>query len=192
MTTSTRTLRAASGRVSVRRPQPASELVDFAKRQIVHAKLREACECRSETREMVVAPVFVQPIGDDLQPVAVCLEAVTRDLTSQGAGLIYFSPITHDKLALQLYLGEDVVNIISRVAWRSPMGPFYATGVSFLERVDEFPGQVASPSGRAAGACRTKGASGATFSQRSLANANSLQMEAGKSSGALRMDRRTD
>lgn len=192
MTTHLGTLRAPTERSELRRPEPASELVDFAKRQIVHAKLRDACECRKETREMVVVPVFVQPIGDDLEPVAACLEAVTRDLTSQGAGLVYFSPITFSKLALQIHLGDEVVNLISRVAWRAPLGPFYGTGVSFLERVAEFPGQCEPTSSRLHEVRRVPVASSASFSQRAQqSTTDSVQLEAGRATGSLRMDRHT-
>ena len=123
----------------IRRAEPTPELVAFAKRQVVHAKIRRGIERRAEPREMIVIPVLVQEVNDDLAPIGEPIDVVTRDLTSRGAGLVHYAPISENKLVLQMCLDNELVNVVSRVAWRKPLGPFFGTGVEFIDRLEEFP-----------------------------------------------------
>ena len=193
MTTFMRTLRASADVTDRQRPRPASELVEFAKRRIVHARLREACECRVETREMVVIPVLVQPLDHALQPWGATLEAVTRDLTAEGAGLLYFSPMQCDHLALQMHLDDEVVDIIARVAWRSPLGPFYGTGVHFVERVAGLPRRCRESSGRSIEMRRGSVAPTVTEVRRAIRTIKETKQPGAKmAASTIRMDCRID
>ena len=119
--------------------RPPKELVDFAKRQVFNAKFRGRIERRSESRYEMVVPVLVQPVDDDFRAIDSPFRIVTRDISPRGAGLIHFAPIPHNKLALQMCIANTTVNLVARVVWCKPLGPFHGTGVEFIAKLDAFP-----------------------------------------------------
>jgi len=118
---------------------PTRELVDFVERQVFNEKLHVADDRRSEVRDLMVVMVLAQPVDADYQPIDAPFHLVTRNLSPKGAGLIHFEPILHDRLALQMCIANTIVNLVARIVWCKPLGPFYACGVEFIARLDAFP-----------------------------------------------------
>ena len=118
---------------------PPRELVDFAKRQAFNAKVHQGSERRANERYTMVLPVVVQPVDEQFNSVGDIFDVVTRDLSPKGVGLIHLDPIFHEFLALHMILANTEVNVVARVVWRSPLGPFCGTGAEFISRLKCFP-----------------------------------------------------
>lgn len=123
---------------------PPSELVEFARRQVFNALYDKRLERRSVGRTAMVVPGFAQPVDGDSRPIGAPFDIVTRELSSKGADLVHFDPITHDKLALFMRFEHEEVNLLVQVKWRRPLGPFNDCGVEFITRLKDFPFQSES------------------------------------------------
>jgi len=119
--------------------QPSSLLVAFAKRQVRNAKLYAGPERRSEPRDLVVMPVVVQPVDEQLCPLGEPLAMVTRDLSPKGVGLIHEQRLPHDRIAIRLLVQADEVILVGAVRWRKPLGPFYLCGCEIVDKLPCFP-----------------------------------------------------
>lgn len=53
--------------------------------------------------------------------------------------LIHLVPIPAERLALHMVLVNTEVNLVARVVWRGPLGPFYGTGAEFISKLQHFP-----------------------------------------------------
>jgi hypothetical protein len=119
--------------------KPPKELFDFAKRQVFNTKSRQGGERRVCERDAIAVPVVVQPVDKRLMPVGGAFHVVTRDLSPKGVGLVHLVPIPGESLALHMVLANTEVNLLVRVVWRGPLGPFYGTGAEFTSKLQHFP-----------------------------------------------------
>ena len=117
----------------------SNELIDFARRQLVNATLFSGDDRRAEHRHLMLVPVWVVPVDEDNQPIGEPVQLITRDVSASSIGLFHEDEITHDRLALHMRLASTDVNLVIRVIWVQPAGPFYGLAGTYLERLDRFP-----------------------------------------------------
>jgi hypothetical protein len=117
----------------------SKELVDFARRQLVNATLYKGDERRREDRHPMMVPVLAVAVDENNQPLGDPFEAITRDVAATSIGLFHAEPIKHDRLAIHMTLANTDVDLVIRLMWRRPMGPFYGSAGVYLEKLDRFP-----------------------------------------------------
>ena len=116
------------------------ELVDFARRQIVNATMFKGDERRNEGRHYMLLPVRVVPVDPFNQPTGAAYDLVTRDISASAISMLHTEQIVDQRLAIQLRIGGEIVNVVIDVVWSEPLGPFYGAGGEFREKLDRFPG----------------------------------------------------
>lgn len=118
--------------------------LEFARRQLVNATLHGGNEKRLEARHPMMLPALVVPIDERNFPVDETIEVVTRDVASTSIGLFHQEPLDprHKRLALQMFMVGNEVNLVLQVVWRGPMGPFFGSAGWYLDRLDSFPGRT--------------------------------------------------
>ena len=118
---------------------PSKELVSFAERQVRNAVRYSGFERRSEKRNFMVIPVLAVPVDEQFNPIGDCVAVVTRDITSEGIGLVHPQCALGDRLALQMPLAGEEVNVVVKIEWCKPLGPYELSGGRFVARLDSFP-----------------------------------------------------
>ncbi len=117
----------------------SSELVAFARRQLVNATLYKGDQRRREQRHPMMLPVLAVPVDDDNQPIGDPFEVITRDVAATSIGLIHAEQMRHDRIAIHMTLANTDVDLVVELKWKGPLGPFYGSGGDYLERLDRFP-----------------------------------------------------
>lgn len=116
------------------------ELVAFARRQIVNATLYKGDERRNEGRHHMLLPIRAVPIDHNNHALGETFDLITRDISASAVSLIHTESILNDRLAIQLRIAGECVNVVIEVIWSEPLGPFYGAGGEFCEKLDQFPG----------------------------------------------------
>ncbi len=116
------------------------ELVDFARRQIVNATMYKGDERRKEGRHYILLPVRAVPVDTDNFPSGDSFDLITRDISASAISLFHMDEIDYPRLALQLRVADETVNVVVDVIWSEPLGPFYGAGGEFREKLSYFPG----------------------------------------------------
>ena len=70
------------------------------------------------------------------------MEVISRDVSSKSIGLFHTDEIEHERIAIHMNLADTEVNLIVALKWHSPMGPFYGSGGEYVEKLDQFPGDL--------------------------------------------------
>ena len=117
---------------------PPPELIDFAERQVRHARF-EGSERRAETRHLMVVPALLLPVDHQQRALGDSFPAVTRDISAKAIGLIHTDAIRHNRLALHIQLAGAEANLIAELVWCQPLGPFYFSGCRFIKKLKRFP-----------------------------------------------------
>ena len=88
---------------------------------------------RSEERLNVTMPVRVTPLDNNFKPHGYQSHAVTRDVSSLGAGLVMSDPIAPNfvSLTLEPFYGEPF-EVICKVAYCKDFGYYFRVGCEFL------------------------------------------------------------
>ena len=115
-----------------------TELVQFARRQIVNAALHKGDELRSEGRYPMLVPLRAIEVDQDNNPRGEEMELVTRDISATGIGMIYTEKIEAKRMAIQFLMAGTEVNLVVDVVWSGALGPFYGAGGKYIEKLDEF------------------------------------------------------
>lgn len=121
---------------------PPSELVDFAERQVRHARF-EGSDRRTEKRHLMVVPALLLPLDSSGRAQGPPFPAVTRDISTKAIGLIHTDSLRHSRLALHIQLAGVQANVIAELVWCQPLGPFYFSGCRFVEKLARFPSEAA-------------------------------------------------
>ena len=117
---------------------PPPELIDFAERQVRHARF-EGSERRAETRHLMVVPALLLPVDQRQRPQGTSFPAVTRDISAKAIGLIHTDAIRHNRLAIHINLAGVEANVMAELVWCQPLGPFYFSGCRFIKKLEQFP-----------------------------------------------------
>ena len=117
-----------------------SELVDYARRQIVNATLYKGDERRLEGRYPMILPVRAVAVDEHYHVTGETFHLITREVSATGIGLLHTERIDADYLALNFSVAGVEVNLIARVIWSAPQGPFYGAGGRFDAKLEAFPG----------------------------------------------------
>lgn len=90
-------------------------------------------ERRSAERMNVTMPVLVTPLDSDFQPLSFQAKAVTRDVSSVGAGLVMSDPIAPSfaLLSFEPFWG-DTFEVICKVAYCKDFGYYFRVGCEFF------------------------------------------------------------
>lgn len=89
-------------------------------------------ERRAAERLVVTMPVSISPLDDDLKPGSYQLNAITRDLSVKGVGLVATSPIARDYVALTFEPFQgDSFEIIAKVIYCNDLGYYFQIGCEF-------------------------------------------------------------
>jgi hypothetical protein len=115
------------------------ELVDFARGEFVRAMAYRGDERRSEGRYPMLVPILAVAMDEDGLPTGPPMDMITRDISATSIGVIHSEPITAERLAIQVRLAGRDVDLIARVVWSRPLGPFFAAAGQYVGRLDRFP-----------------------------------------------------
>jgi hypothetical protein len=115
------------------------ELVDFAKRQFVHAHYYRGDERRSEERHPMILPVRAVAVDDNGNPTGDPFDLITRDVSATSIGMIHSDLVTASDLAIELQLAGTQVEMMIHVMWSGEMGPFYGVAGKYVRRLSRFP-----------------------------------------------------
>lgn len=120
-------------------PEPPAELVSFVERLIRDTKPFHRAERRSHRRYLMAVPISAQPVDDQGNPLGPAFSAMTRDISPIAIGLIHTERIEDQRLAIQLSLAGERVNLLTEIQHCSAMGPYYHIGAKLLSKLDRFP-----------------------------------------------------
>jgi len=120
-------------------PCPSRELTDFAERHVRNAVRYHEFDRRGERRHFMVVPVLAVPVDEQYQPIGDCTAVVTRDISSQGIGLVHPLTLGPSLVAIRMQLAGEEVNAVIDIAWSKPLGPFELSGGLFVARLKRFP-----------------------------------------------------
>jgi len=135
--------------------KPSAELVSFVKRQLRDTHVPHGVDRRKEERLRILVPVLVQPMDEQYRPIETPFAVVSRDISEKGIGLVHTEPALGNLLALHFSLAGEDVNVVVRVIWSKPVGPFYYSGCGFVAKLDNFPQTTElRTGGRSLGTCR--------------------------------------
>jgi hypothetical protein len=89
-------------------------------------------------------PVHVQPVDAQSNPICEPFAAVTRDISSEGMGLVHTKPIECETVAIRFSWAGKEVELVAAILWCRALGPFYYAGANFVGKFEEF-SEVADP-----------------------------------------------
>jgi hypothetical protein len=115
------------------------ELVAFARRQIVNATLYKGDERRGEGRHHMLLPIRAVAVDQANRPTGEPFDLVSRDISASGISLVHTETIRDERMAIQLRIAGETVNVVIDVVWSEPLGPFYGAGGEFRDKLDQFP-----------------------------------------------------
>jgi len=119
---------------------PSSELRAFVER-FAHELIHERIEERRSPRHKLTAEVRVQPVDRHFEPTAAAFMAVTRDISTDGIGLMHDRAVRDKYLWLRLKTpGGKLMNVVVEVVRCRPLGKFYDIGGRFVAKLDQAPG----------------------------------------------------
>jgi hypothetical protein len=89
-------------------------------------------ERRTVERLAVTMPVRITPLDDQLKPLSYELNAITRDLSSKGVGLVSTSPIAREYVLLtfQPFQGNSF-DVVAKVIYCNDLGYYFQIGCEF-------------------------------------------------------------
>ena len=89
-------------------------------------------EQREVERLTVTMPVSITPLDENKQPLSYELNAITRDLSCKGVGLVATSPVAQDyvMLTLQPFHGKSF-DVIAKVIYCNDLGYYFQVGCEF-------------------------------------------------------------
>jgi hypothetical protein len=110
----------------------------FVERQVCRDEGYAGPERRSEHRMLLVMPVIVQGVDEELGPLGEPQAMVVRDLTKKGLGLVHEQPFSHERIVVRLSYPEEGTLLAAEVRWNKALGPFYHLGCEVLAKLESF------------------------------------------------------
>ena len=110
---------------------PPPELLDFVKR--VAAELAPSHDRRGHPRHNFTVQVDVQQLDDDFKPSGEPFEAVTRDLSAIGIGLLHTRPVQSKHLQVTIKASDGPKRLTVEVLRCESIGRFYDIGAKFVK-----------------------------------------------------------
>src|SRR5262245_39746158 len=117
---------------------PSRALVTFVQRQVNHADPYPHSDRRSEPRSMLVMPVIVQAVDEQLATLGEAQAMVIRDYSRSGLGLVHEQPFPFERLVMRLTYPEEGTLLAAEVRWHKALGPFYHLGCEVVAKLDRF------------------------------------------------------
>jgi hypothetical protein len=115
---------------------PSSSLLAFVKRQVAQQELYNGPERRADLRHLLVMPVLVLPVDENIRVAGQPQAMVIRDVSPPGIGLVHEFPFDHKRIVIQLSYPEDGKLLACEVRWSRPLGPFYHIGCQVIAKMD--------------------------------------------------------
>ena len=91
---------------------------------------------RSGTRLRRAIPVLVQPISKNFRPLASCFQALTRDISTRGIGLISIKSIQYQFVAIRLTMNGKQIDVAAEVLRCEQLGIYYVVGCQFITKLN--------------------------------------------------------
>jgi hypothetical protein len=110
----------------------------FVERQVCRDEGYAGPERRSEHRMLLVMPVIVQGVDEELGPLGEPQAMVVRDLTKKGLGLVHEQPFPHERIIVRLSYPEEGKLLAAEVRWNKALGPFYHLGCEVVAKLESF------------------------------------------------------
>jgi hypothetical protein len=129
---------AASGRTTVgggrslESMYPSSSLLQFVKRRVAQQEAYGGPERRNELRCLLVMPVVVQAVDQNIVPIGDAQAMVISDVSASGIGMVHEHPFGHTRIIIHLSYPEDGKILTAEVRWSKPLGPFYHIGCELI------------------------------------------------------------
>jgi hypothetical protein len=94
---------------------------------------RFAGDRRVTKRFNVTIPVEITLLDDQLQPIGYSCQAITRDVSIKGIGIVSYSPIGRQYVMLTLkpHVGEER-RAVARVVYQNEIGYYHQIGCEFI------------------------------------------------------------
>jgi hypothetical protein len=118
---------------------PSSALLSFVRRQVYRDESYNGAERRTEPRHMMVMPVVVQAVDEQIAPVGQPQAMVIRNFSNNGAELVYEFPFEHKRIVIELTYPEEGKFLAAEIRWNKTLGPFYHLGCQVVAKLDRFP-----------------------------------------------------
>lgn len=119
-------------------PYPSASLLSFVKRQVAQTEAFEGLERRSALRHMLVMPVTVYPVDENIHPSAPPAAMVIRNISETGLGLVAEHPFSFPRIVVRLSFPQEGQVLAAEVRWTRPTGPFYLVGCEVIGKLESF------------------------------------------------------
>lgn len=112
---------------------PPEVVVTFVKRLIEEYRSGVETERRAQTREAIALPIVVQPLNAHFQPTGDVFDAITKDFSTGGFGVIHSEQVASRYMRIEIVAqnGEEM-SLLAQVEHCTPWGPNYHVGARFL------------------------------------------------------------
>jgi hypothetical protein len=117
---------------------PSRALLTFVERQVCRPENYGGTERRADQRLLLVMPVIVQGVDEQLMPLGDPQAMVVRDLTRTGLGLVHEQAFPHERIVVRLRYPEEGALLAAEVRWNKPLGPFYHLGCEVVAKLESF------------------------------------------------------
>lgn len=95
-------------------------------------------ERRSVERLAVTMPVGIKPLDEQLRPLSYELNAITRDLSTKGVGLVSTSPIPQESVLLTFHPFQgNPFAVVAKVIYCNDLGYYFQIGCEFQAALNE-------------------------------------------------------
>ena len=121
--------------------EASPELRAFAERQALQAmEQTPPVDRRGQNRITIAVPAILQLVDASIKPLGNPFAALTRDITSEGLGLIVENELPSEELyAIQIGEGGNSACLLAQSIWCQPTGPFYLTGFKAIQGLSSMP-----------------------------------------------------
>lgn len=115
-------------------------VVDFVRRTIEQLRPSScAYEKRAQRRFDVNIPALFVPLDPDFHAVGLPFEALVRDISAGGLGIVHTRAVTETHLAAKLMMPNSaaMMKMIGEVIRCRPLGRFYDVGLRFVAKIND-------------------------------------------------------
>ena len=112
---------------------PPEAVVSFVRRLIDDYRPNVESERRAQPRKAVTIPVVVQPLDSGFQLAGEAFNAVTKDISAGGIGVMHSEQVTTRYLQVQVATQDgEQMSLLAQVKHCTPHGQYYHIGARFV------------------------------------------------------------
>lgn len=115
----------------------AQQLEDFVRRiqrtYMLDRPLRHGVERRVVQRMNLTMPLVVRPLDENMRPMGYQHQAITRDISQKGVGMVTTNPVGHRFVLLTFEpLHSEPFQVVGKVVHCNECGYYYQSGCEFI------------------------------------------------------------